>query len=213
MFKKFAILTIVAFTAGLFVVPMVSASCEGEPDPALCCDGDPELCKSQVSTRVQSGKMKMLGKWTRVYLYEKDPETWDAIGKGGAFGFLDYRPSGTEFKFLFVGKKLEPGFNYTLIYYPDPWPGNDLICLGSGTANELGKVKIVGKGDPLNPFYAEPQSTGNLPIPGDENDGAKIWLVLSNDVDCDSATPHMTGWTPSEYLFENVLITFVDTDG
>jgi hypothetical protein len=209
MFKKFAVLAIVALIAGFFVVPMVSAEC---PD-AACCDGDPLQCQSQVTTRVQAGKMKTLERWLRVYLYEKDPATWDVIGKGGAWGFLDYRPQGTEFKFKFVGKKLEPGVNYTLIYYPDPWPGDGLICLGSGIADEYGKVKMIGKGDPASPFYVEPQSTGNLPAAYDANadHGAKIWLVLTSDVDC--INQQMTGWTPSEYLFENALITFVDTDG
>ena len=209
MFKKIAVLAIVAMIAGFFLVPMVSAECTD----AACCDGDPLQCRSQVTTRVQAGKMKMLERWLRVYLYEKDPATWDVIGKGGAWGFLDYRPQGTEFKFLFVGKKLEPGVDYTLIYYPDPWPGDGLICLGSGIADEDGKVKIVGKGDPANPFYVEPQSTGNLPAADDANAdyGAKIWLVLTSDVNC--VNQQMTGWTPTEYLFENTLINFVDTDG
>ena len=103
--------------------------------------------------------------------------------------------------------------DYTLIYYPDPWPGSGLICLGSDTADAYGKVKMVGKGDPANPFYMEPQSTGNLPADTDANAGygAKIWLVLSDDVDC--LSKNMTGWNPTEYLFENNLITFVDTDG
>jgi hypothetical protein len=221
MYKKLAILTVAAMIIGFFVVPTVWACCECDPDPALCCAGNPELCRSQVSAQIQNGKMKMNQRWLRVFLYEKDPETWDVIGKGGAWGFLDYRPQGTMFKFLFVGKKLEPGADYTLIYYPDPWPGDcgdadpatGVICLGSGVADEYGKVKIVGKGDPANPFYAAPQSTGNLPAACDANAGygAKIWLVLSSDVDCDNH--QMTGWTPSEYLFENTLITFMDTDG
>jgi hypothetical protein len=207
MFKKFAVSAMAVMIVGFFLVPMVSAECN------CVCDVDPAQCQSQITTRVQAGQMKMLDKWLRVYLYEKDPLTWDAVGKGGAWGFMDYRPQGTEFKFLFVGKKLEPGFKYTLIYYPDPWPGAGLICLGSGTADENGKVKIVGKGDPLNPFYSEPVSTGNLPADFDVNAeyGAKIWLVLSSDVDC--VTEQMTGWNPTEYLFENSLITFVDTDG
>jgi len=148
-------------------------------------------------------------KWVRIYLYEKDPSNWDIVGSG-AWGFLDYMPEGTEFKFLFVGKKLEPFQNYTLIYYPDPWPGNGLICLGSGTADELGKLKLLGKGDPDNPDYVGPVDTGDLPALYDANAGAKIWLVLSNDVDC--VEQQMTGWTPAEYLFENSLITFIDTD-
>jgi hypothetical protein len=205
MFKKFAVSAMVVMIVGLFLVPVVSAECE--------CDFYPDQCQSKITTRVQSGKMKMLEKWLRVYLYEKDPITWDAIGRGGAWGFLDYRPQGKVFKFLFVGKRLDPGADYTLIYYPDPWPGAGLICLGTGIADEDGKVKIVGKGDPENPFYAEPQSTGNLPADFDTNAayGAKIWLVLSSDVDC--VNQEMIGWNPTEYLFEQTLITFVDTDG
>ncbi len=207
MFKKSSVLIIVVLIVGLFMVPMVSAECNCK------CDDNPEQCRSQVSKRVQAGKMQMNQRWLRVFLYEKDPQTWDVIGRGGAWGFLDYRPEGTVFRFLFVGKKLEPGVDYTLIYYPDPWPGSGLICLGSGTADEDGRVKMVGKGDPANPFYVEPQSTGNLPADTDANAsyGAKIWLVLSDDVDCFSE--NMIGWNPTEYLFENNLITFVDRDG
>jgi hypothetical protein len=39
---------------------------------------------------------------------------------------------------------------------------------------------------------------------------AKIWLVLSSDVDCENAK--MIGWNPTAYLFEYDLITFDDTD-
>jgi len=215
MFKKFAVPAIVALIVGLLVVPVVSAECN------CVCDTDPDQCQSQVSKQVREGKMTMgrnqhthkRQKWVRIYLYEKDPTTWDIVGSG-AWGFLDYRPEGTEFKFLFVGKKLEPFRGYTLIYYPDPWPGNGLICLGSGTADELGKVKIVGKGDPSNPYYTPPVDTGDLPADYDANAMAKIWLVLDDDVDddVDCVGQQMTGWNPGEYLFENTLITFIDTD-
>jgi hypothetical protein len=207
MLRKLTVLTITALLVGLLFGPAVWAECN------CVCDYDAAQCQSRVTTRVQQGHMNMLDRWLRIYLYEKDPLTWDALGKGGAWGFLDYRPDGTEFKFLFVGKKLVPSQNYTLIYYPDPWPGNGLICLGSGTADEYGKVKIVGKGDPASPFYSQPVSTGDLPAAYDANAeyGAKIWLVLSSDVDC--VTRQMIGWQPTEYLFENTLITFVDNDG
>jgi hypothetical protein len=207
MLKRFSMMTMMAVATLLFLANTVGAECHCE------CDTDPLQCKSQISKRVQAGKMKMNQKWLRIFLYEKDSATWDTLGKEGAWGFLDYRPQGTVFKFLFVGKKLEPGVDYTLIYYPDPWPGNGLICLGSGIADVDGKLKIVGKGDPTSPFYAEPQSTGNLPADYDDNAayGAKIWLVLSSDVDC--MTEQMIGWNPTEYLFENTLINFIDTDG
>lgn len=207
MARNIGLLTITTILVTFMMGSMVWAECN------CVCDTDPQQCQSQVSTRVQAGNMKMLNSWLRVYLYEKDPATWDVVGEGGAWGFLDYRPQGMVFKFKFVGKKLEPFSDYTLIYYPDPWPGAGLICLGSGIADENGKVKIVGKGDPTNPFYAEPISTGNLPADFDANaeQGAKIWLVLSSEVDC--VNQQMIGWTPTEYLFENSLITFVDTDG
>jgi len=116
---------------------------------------------------------------------------------------------------------LVPGDDYTLIYYPDPWPGTGLICLGSGIVNEEGNIHIAGSLD-----------TGvDLPIPGDLNadtgtttledgsTGAKIFLVPTSDVDC--FNQEMVGWTgpwsgnivgENIYLFEDELIYFDDVD-
>ena len=131
-----------------------------------------------------------------LYLYEKDPSTWQIV-PGGAWGKMKYNLSGPTFQFVFNGHSLEPGEDYTLIYYPDPWPGNGLICLGSATADAYGDVHIQAD-----------VATGNLPIAGDTNSpGAKIWLVLSSDVLCGTSSL-MVGWNPAEYLFEYQLITF-----
>ncbi|MCJ7789789.1 MAG: hypothetical protein MUP69_06335 [Candidatus Atribacteria bacterium] len=142
-----------------------------------------------------------------LYLYEKDAVTWDIVE--GAWGKMKYNISGTEFDFVFNGHGLEPGLEYTLIYYPDPWPGIGLICLGSGTVNAEGDIHIAESVD----------TEGNLPIENDLNadettttlddgsTGAKIWLVLTADV-----TDEMIAWNPTEYLFEDELITFDDTD-
>jgi len=111
---------------------------------------------------------------------------------------MKYNLSGPEFDFVFNGHGLEPEEEYTLIYYPDPWPGTGLICLGSGVACEDGNVHIK-----------ESVDTGDMPAESDENDdGAKIWLVLSGDVDCDNAEAEMAGWQPEEYLFEYDLIAY-----
>lgn len=136
---------------------------------------------------------------SHLYLYEKDPATWDTISNG-SWGKMKYGVSGEEFEFVFNGHNLTSGQNYTLIYYPDPWPGDGLICLGTDTANEEGNAHI-----------AESVDTGNLPNETDENfpDGAKIWLVLSSDVDCENSK--MIGWNPAEYLFEHNLINFSKT--
>lgn len=144
------------------------------------------------------GPTRPTGKVGHLYLVQKDPVSWEIV-EDGAWGKMKYNLSGPEFKFVFNGHRLEKGLDYTLIYYPDPWPGDGLICLGSGTANDQSNVHIMGSVD-----------TGDLPIEDDENDGAKIWLVLSDDVDCD--TYEMVGWNPTEYLFEYDLITFLDTD-
>jgi len=141
----------------------------------------------------QAGKSNI----AHLYLYEKDPDTWEIV-EDGAWGKMKYNLAGSTFDFVFNGHGLEPGYEYTLIYYLDPWPGNGLICLGDGTANGDGNVHIMDSVD-----------TGDLPASGDEDDGAKIWLVLSNDVDCGVK---MIGWNPTEYLFEHNLITFDDTD-
>jgi len=159
-----------------------------------------------------------------LYLYEKmEPAQpypagtpWEIV-EGGAWGKMKYPLQGPTFKFVFNGHDLTPGVDYTLIYYPDPWPGTGLICLGIGTSDEEGDVHIMGSKD-----------IGNLPIAADLNnpdngghadcianstciEGAKIWLVLSSDVDCGTETtdPMMIGWTPTEYLFEDVGIFYV----
>jgi hypothetical protein len=134
-----------------------------------------------------------------LYLYEKDISTWEII-EGGAWGKMKYNLLGEEFEFVFNGHGLVPETDYTLIYFPDPWPLPAKICLGTATADEYGDVHIMNS-----------VNTGDLPIEADTNDGAKIWLVLSGDVDCENAK--MSGWHGEEYLFEeDGGLTFDDTD-
>lgn len=175
MSKKFSILIVAFIVLGLLAGPALAAGKNG-----------------------QAGKSNI----GHLYLYEKDPATWEIV-EGGAWGKMKYNLSGSEFDFVFNGHGLAATQEYTLIYYPDPWPGAGLICLGSGEADEFGNVHIKNSLD-----------TGSLPIVGDEIDGvakegAKIWLVLSSDVNCENG---MVGWTPEAYLFEYELITFDGTD-
>jgi len=159
-----------------------------------CTSVVPETDLSEKGPNGQAGNSNI----AHLYLYEKDPVTWDIV-EDGAWGKMKYNLSGEEFKFVFNGHGLEASSDYTLIYYPDPWPGNGLICLGSGVANKGGNVHI-----------AESCDIDFLPVVLDDNfpDGAKIWLVLSDDVDCISEPTNMTGWQPEEYLFEDELIQF-----
>ena len=141
-----------------------------------------------------------------LYLYEKDSD-WNIVEEP-SWGKMKYNLSGDELKFVFNGHDfvydLETEQSYSLIYYPDPWPGDagdGLIILGEGTVNEEGNVHIMGSID-----------TGDLPYPEDENEGAKIWLVLSDDLPSDAETnPYWDAWNPESYLFEYDLINFSDS--
>jgi hypothetical protein len=139
-------------------------------------------------------------KQTTLYLFQKDPETWDIV-EHGAWGKMKYTPVGTELQFNFQAHKLLPEQWYSLIYYPDPWPGYELIILAETMSDSDGNLQIKDSID-----------SGDLPRSFDDNylDGAKIWLVLYEDI---SLRPRcMMNWNPTEYLFEDHLITFDDTD-
>jgi len=127
-----------------------------------------------------------------VKLVEKNPETWEIVAED-TWGKLKYSLTGDDFDFHFNGHGLVPDNEYALIYYPDPWPGAGLIVFGTDIADEEGNVHIKGTAE-----------IDVLPAEGDENEGAKIWLVLAGDVGEDA----MAGWNPGEYLFEYDLILF-----
>jgi hypothetical protein len=116
-----------------------------------------------------------------LYLHEKDAD-WNIVDDG-AWGKMTYNLSGSTFDFVFNGHNLKGivDTEYTLIYYPDPWPGEGLICLGTGTVDEFGDVHIMGSVD-----------TGNL-------EDAKIWLVLSDHVECDIA------WAEPKSTFSSTI--------
>ena len=181
MYKKIMMVAVVVLVTGLLVIPSMAKK-KGPNGPAG---------KSNVG---------------HLYLYEKindGSDDWPIV-EGGMWGKMKYNLSGPEFDFVFNGHYLPIGQRFTLIYYPDPWPAYGLICLGSGTVTEdeygVGNIHIKGSVD-----------TGDLPIPEDENDGAKIFLVPSGDVDCEGQL--MIGWTGDDAnLYEGALITFDDTD-
>ena len=133
-----------------------------------------------------------------VELYEKDAN-WSIVG--GAWGKLKYNLAGPTFDYVFNGHGLQANTSYDLIYYADPWPGdNPGALIASGTTNSGGNVNLKGS----------EELSMDLPDSADENSsaGAKIWLVLSDDYDGSK----MIAWNPTEYLFENDLITYEDTD-
>jgi len=198
----FQVLT-VALLVSLLVSYAFPILADGEPE-----DGDPQGVpkgpkdpKSRKPPKVRSGQ-RGNSNVSHLYLFEKDPDTWEIIrGRGRTrWAKIKYVLAGDEFKFILNAHGLTAEEAYSLIYYPDPWPGEGLISLGNGTANKGGNVHIAGSVD-----------TGDLPSDIDDNypDGAKIWLTLSDDVDFE--LDKMVGWNPTKYLFEYELITFDDT--
>ena len=136
-------------------------------------------------------------------LFEKDGDPDWNIVDDGAWGKMKFNLSGPTFDFVFNGKGLEPNTEYSLIYYADPWPGDKPGALiAEGISNKGGNIHLEG--------FTELNM--DLPDPADENypDGAKIWLVLSEDYDKDNTK--MIAWNPEKYLFENNLITYDDTE-
>lgn len=136
-------------------------------------------------------------------LYKKSPTTWQPIQTEEIRGEMFYNSSGPEFSYSFAGIGLNPLENYSLIYYPDPWSGWDLLVLGNGTPDAEGNLQLESS-----------IITGDLPYEGKGyyswGYGAKIWLVLSSDISS-SSPKRMVGWHQSEYLFENNLITYQQT--
>ena len=166
--KKVAILLIV-----LVILAMPMAALAGQPP------------KGEKGISGPSGNSNT----AHIELWPKDQGDWSLI-TDGAWGKMKYNLEGATCDFVFNGHDLEVGYDYTLIYYPDLWPGAGLICLGSGIVNDEGNIHLAAS-----------VATGDLT-------DAKIWLILSADVDCDSDSTLVTGWNPTEYLFEYDLITF-----
>jgi len=134
----------------------------------------------------------------------ENKDTTDAkylILHDGYGGTLTYDMVGATFKYTFTGTAPLAGTEYYLIYYADPWAGNNPgAYLGKGTTDGSGNIAISGSVD-----------TGSLPnvADGNYNYGAKIWLVTGADYNSHTAvTGPMTGWNPANYLFETGLITY-----
>lgn len=107
------------------------------------------------------------------FLHQKDPRTW-SYDLQGAWGKLAWITTDKQTRFVFDGRKLRTKFQYTLIYFPDPIPGEGLICIGTSKSDRQGNLHIEGK------------VFGPLPKQYDKNFGvgAKIWLVHAADLSC-----------------------------
>lgn len=137
---------------------------------------------------------------TTLALNNKD-EFWVEIDGDGIEGELVFGTMETEFDYELNAVGLAVDTGYSLIYYADPWTGNNpgllidaFISDGTGTISVAGSVDLGM----------------NLPQPEDDNYllGAKLWLVLSSDYD--ETASSMIAWNPDDYLFEHNLIAYSD---
>ncbi len=158
---------------------------------------EPEIEPLEVESTEESGPNNGLHKGqnkengaVHLYLYEKDPETWDIVDDGswGKLTFLPHRD-----KYVFNGHRLPPDAMYDFINYapstdwtedpyPNPWPGDDSVSIATEKVNKGGNVHMRG--------------TWSAEYVG------KVWLVLAGDFD----ESGMIGWNPTDYLFEFDLI-------
>jgi len=197
MSRKFFIGIVALMITAFLVVPSMAKNPKGEV-----------VAKGPKDKVVEKGPSGQAGKSNiaHLYLYEKtsegtvEGEDWPIV-EGGMWGKMKYNLSGFTFDFVFNGHKLPIGVEYTLIYYPDPWPAEGLICLGSG-------VVIESEDGSGNIHIKNSVDTGNLPIESDDNfsEGAKIFLVPTEHVDCENQK--MVGWAEDANLYEGALITF-----
>jgi signal peptidase len=126
---------------------------------------------------------------------------WPVI-EDNTYGKLIYTPSGPLFNFDFAGYGLKANTEYCLIYFADPWPGNNPgAFLGSGSTNSEGEVSISND---LNLGF-------NIPNPSDQNypNWSKIWLVKCSSYDQNARM--LKDWNPNDWLFETNLFKYTYT--
>ncbi|OGD66699.1 hypothetical protein A2442_00230 [Candidatus Campbellbacteria bacterium RIFOXYC2_FULL_35_25] len=129
-------------------------------------------------------------------------DTWDPYLGDGTYGTLSFISSHPTFDYTLDAYGLVADTSYSIIYYADPWPGNNPGALigtfttdSSGNGNTSGDVEL---GTDL-------PNTADANYPG----GAKIWVIKTSEY-----TPNSVNTWPVgvESLFENNLIIYDDTD-
>ncbi len=120
----------------------------------------------------------------------------------GMKGMLDYNTLGPEFVYTFQAGGLQNDTQYSLVYYADPWPGDNPGAL-------IATFMTDSSGN-IGPTSGSVDLGIDLPDLADDNAllGAKIWLVPSADYD----GTKMTAYNEPLYLFETHLIWYDDTD-
>lgn len=197
-----------AFCFGELTEQAVTAGNSNSPatNPGFTCDGT--LVTDSAQTDKLMGDMSFMavqarnnenfvcGEITFLELENKDA-SWNVISDD-RYGSLSYKTAHPTFDYDLIVRGMEASTGYSLIYYPDPWPGSGSIQIAAFTTDGDGKANVSNDVD-----------LGiDLPIASDANGaGAKFWVVRTSDWN----SGQMTSWNPSEYLFEENLVTYEDT--
>jgi len=142
---------------------------------------------------------------TILRLENKDIDgSWDPYLNDGVYGELRFISAHPTFDYELDVYGLVAQKDYSLIYYADPWPGNNpgaligtLVTDANGDASVSGDVELGI----------------DLPHSSDANysAGAKLWVVKSEDYD--STAKSISKWpVGAETLFEWNLVKYDDTD-
>ncbi len=145
-----------------------------------------------------------------IFPEETVPYTPTECLAGGTNGDVTYIPAGVQFNYWLNARVPLAETAYRPIYYPDVWPGTGLVCLTEDPLTSDAEGMII--------HQECIETNGSLPTESDANHcdnvdegdpcGAKIWLVLADDVDCDAQV--MVAWNADDYLFETRLIEYTD---
>lgn len=125
---------------------------------------------------------------------------WRVKTETSAQGTLTYGVKDSKFNFSFIGVAPLINTDYSLIVYKEPWstPGSaavwprPVIVLGQDTSDVSGNVVIPNTSVELNTNLFN----------------TKIWLVKTSDLTADT----ISGWNPTDYLFDTGLIDYYDSD-
>jgi len=122
---------------------------------------------------------------------------WQIIGGDNMKGNLAYNVKGSKFDYTFLATGLKYNTLYRLIYYADPWAGNNPGALiASFTTDGSGNIGATTGSVELGMDLPH-TSDANYPA------GAKIWLVTASDYNSgDASVGPMTAWNFADYLFE-----------
>lgn len=135
----------------------------------------------------------MLVSAEQVNLVQKDTNTWEELD--GDVVTLTYNPTGATFDYTLIGSV--GGSNYhTLIYYKD---------VEENPTTEPGYAYVIAEVESDSDGVIDTEGSsdiGTIPQDGDANEGAKVWLVPTSDINEDNT---LTWAHFGDYLFEENL--------